>query len=595
MKDKFKTLIAEVKNSYDIVDYFRGAGFQLQQNGVNKWKTLCPFHKEKTPSFIINESFQNYHCFGCGVSGDLISFVQSYENLDFMGAIRLLAEQKNIEVDILDDDDSPRVDYNSLKKILKVAAKYYAHLFSKLPSNHAAKTEVTLRGLSLDKELTYGYAPNGNKLYTLLKKQGYSDDLIIQSGVCLKSKTGGLYDFFRGRLIFILTDKYGNPVGFTGRKLFEDDKLGKYVNSVDNAIFHKSKVLYNHSIARQTVKDANLIFIVEGQFDVASFIEAGYPHVVASSGTSLTQQHVNEVKKMLHGDGQIVLAFDGDNAGLEAVAKIFKNYPEIHEDTSVIVFPEGEDPCDYRLKHGNEAFREYVQQSVPIVEFMIRKARDKNDKTPVGQSKFLTEASSIVKTVTKKTLRESYIRLLSLESLTDIDTIRGIVAKAKPYEFNDVYPSTPPVIEEERDVNPTHHRFLELVGENTYFNLVARFINLGLRRKSWRAGIVKSRNLIPRELHDFVDELEGLKGKDRIFPELFDNDDLARFFMRDDYSTFDKFMTLEELREHYSYLHHALAHHKENITTEKKQKKIYSMLQQDESNSIAYLEKLLQA
>lgn len=598
MADKFKTLLAEIKNAFDIVDQFRLLGFPMQQNGVNKWKTLCPFHKEKTPSFIVNESFQNYHCFGCGASGDIISFTQHYENLDFMDAIRFLADQKGIEIE-LEEDNGKRVDYESLRNILKLSANYYCNKFNKLPEDHVAKEQITSRGLTYDNrdpnKVKYGYSPDGNTLRDFLREKGYSDDLIVQSGVCGISDNGVVYDFFRGRLMFILTDKYNKPVGFSSRKLREEDKRGKYVNSFDNDIFHKSKVLYNHYLARQNVKDSNIIYVVEGQFDVSSFVEAGHANVVATSGTALTQQHVNELRKLLKNDGKIVLAFDGDSAGLEAVSKVFKNFPEIHEDTEVVIFPEGQDPCDYRQEHGNEEFSNYIKKTVPIVEFMIRQVRAKYDSTAVGQSKFLSEASSIVKTVTKKTLREAYIRLLSIESFTDINTIRDIVKNAPEYQFNQTYEAVIEVEEEEEVSDLSNSEIFAKIESNNYFNLVARFINLGLRRKAWRGGLVRSRDLMPKELHPFIDEVEALNEREAIFPELFDNDELATYFMRDDYSPFDKFMSLEETKDQYTYLHRMLSEKKREIIDSKKRKKIYQMLHQDESNNIEYLKKVLEA
>lgn len=584
MVSDLKSTVASVKEACDIVDEFKKSGHHLKTAGVGKWKTCCPFHQEKTPSCIINESFQNFHCFGCGESGDVISFVSKTENLTFKEALTKLAEENNVEIDV---DDSSGVDYRTLYDIVSLSAKFYCSKFNDLLDDHAAKREIASRGLTFDNfdndAIKYGYAPAGNALYTFLSGKGFRDESIVESGVCRRSDKGFIYDFFRSRLMFIFTDRNGKPVGFSSRKLFDDDTRGKYVNSPESPLFHKSNVLFNHSLARKNTRD--IIFIVEGQFDVSAFVSAGLKNVVAASGTAFTRDHARECAKM---GEKLVFCFDGDSAGKKAAAKVFSSLPEFHSISYVVSFPEGVDPCDYRFIHGDEALRNFVESSqVSLVEFMILSEKDNHDMSSVvGRSNYVEKAASIIKTIKDRTLKDNCVKLLSLEALTPLSTVREAVSQAKDFNFGTFTNRTKE--EPQKDDN-----LVERVKMDDRFYASACFLSLGMTRKSWRESVVRSKDLLPKVFSNFVDNLDELSDRDVVVPEMFDDEKMANYLMSTDFSTFYKFMSMEELKNQFIYLHKELATMKEERKEKYTNTKMMELLS-NADDDIPYLRALLE-
>jgi DNA primase catalytic core len=601
-KPDFKTALASVKAAHSITDYMIGAGVQLKSAGGGKWKANCPFHRDKTPSFSVNEQFQNYKCWGCGKHGDIISFVVEYENLTFYEALTKLAEQKNISLTLNSGEQT--VDFKSLQKILKLSANFYCKHFDSLAESHPAKKEILDRGLTFDnldpEGLKYGYSPAGSSLYKYLSKQGFSDELLVESGVCRKSEKGEMYDFFRSRLMFVFTDRYGKPIGFSSRKLYDDDTRGKYVNSTESPLFHKSNVLYNHSIARKAAGDAGCVYIVEGQFDVAAFVKSSMANVVASSGTALTHNHLQECMKMIGGKGKLVFCFDGDEAGFKTVGKIFTNFPFVHDRAFVVQFPEGKDPCDYRLEHGSSGLQKFVENPVTLVEFMIRRAKLNHDITSVvGQANYVSEAASIIKSVTNLTLRESCIRLLSLESLTPVSVVRQAVDDAKPLVVNDEVevitdePISEPLLEKDEEKPELKVDLRALMNEDADVLLAARFINLGLTYKPWREALVRNRNLLPKVFDNFLDELDKHSDSTRVFPEMFVESEFADVLINGEFSPLYRFMDVNEMKHQFLYLHKLMKEREERKLKERIQAKIVSLLTTEDSNNLDYFRELI--
>lgn len=600
-KMDYKAAVATVKAAHDIVDYMRAAGIDLKPNGVGKWKGLCFNHKEKTPSLTVSDVFQNYKCFGCGVSGDIFAFAMSYENFSFPDALKKLAEAKNIELDVTPGEGS--VDFTSLQNIMKVAANFYCKKFDALPEDHVAKQEVSKRGLTFDNRrkewLRYGYSPAGNALTKYLKAQGYTEDLMVQAGLCRKNKdTGEVFDFYRSRLMFVFTDRYGKPIGFSSRKLFEDDQRGKYVNHGETPLFHKSRVLYNHVLARKASGPAKEVFICEGQFDVAAFLEAGLPQTVAASGTALTRDHVVECQKMVGPGGRLTFCFDGDEAGLATAAKVFLNFPEVHEEAHVVVFPPGKDPCDLYMEGGASALKDLVKKPLPLVEFMIVHTKASYDlDSLVGRSKYVGEAVRYIKSVPNLLLRDAAVRLLSAESLTPLDEVRAALEEAQAFTFDHWQEGRQDAPQQEEgegeEAAPETAALLELLAQEPHHNLAARFLSLGMGRPKWRSSVVRSKNLLPKTLHGFVDELAAHAETSTLFPELFQDQEVAAYLMGHDFATFYRFMDGEELREHFIYLHGLLQKHDAQMRARRKQEEVLRLLQQDGEGSLEYFRALM--
>jgi DNA primase catalytic core len=564
----FKASVAEVKLAYNIVDYIQSSGIKLKQNGATKWKGLCPFHNEKSPSFSVDEHFQNYRCFGCNASGDLISFVEKTENLEFFDAIRKLAEDKGIDLKLEASEDA--LDYKSLKACIKAAANFYLKEFKKLSEDHPARKQIKERGLSFGK-VRYGYAPEGRQtLYKHLKEQGFSDEIISKTGVCLQFKgEGELFDFWHGRLMFFITDITGKPVGFSGRKLYETDKRGKYVNSPDGPLFDKSSVLYNIDTAKKMIAETKSILVVEGQFDVSAYVEAGMLNVVASSGTAFTEKQAMICRRITGENGKIIFCFDGDSAGSNAAEKVFRNVPMIHSQAYVVSFPEGQDPCDYRLEHGDEALEEYTKKAAkPIVEFVLDLAKKDFDlDSSVGRSRYLEKAAQILKTVASISLRDAFVKKVALDSFTSVDIVREVVTKAEPLESGshaakpEAEVETRPVLIEETEVDLDE--VIKLIKDDALYNVSARIMALSLADSRFSSPLRQLLPIIPEELRRLAEEIgnithtEGETAK-ALIPEMFKNSELAAYLISTDLFPLSHMMDLESMKNHFKYLRKTL-------------------------------------
>ena len=445
----FRQVVGEVKRQYDLAEYIDTSGVSLKPAGTYSQKGLCPFHNEKTPSFNVDSRTQSFKCFGCGASGDLISYVQSTENLTFMDALRKLAEDKGIDLSALDrsSDAESSIDYQALRRCVRDASVFYWRNYKKLDADHDAVREVTNRGLERYRDrIPYGYAPRGRaELYSFLKDKGYSDEIILAAGVCSKSeKTGRINDFWSGRLMFFVQDAMGKNVGFSGRRLFEDDfKKGKYVNSPAGPLFHKSSVLYNHANARKALRgDNKTLYVAEGQFDVIAMDESGVEAVVAGLGTSFTKDQGGLCRRMVGDDGRIVFCFDGDKAGMNAAYKVFSSIPSIHSQSYVVVLPDGMDPCDYRMKYGSEALRGHItskSNQVPIVEHVLNIIAQEYDlEDPAASVRYVERSAPVLKTIASFALREQMIKKVSLDAFMSTSVVRSSVDKADPLTEDDV-------------------------------------------------------------------------------------------------------------------------------------------------------------
>lgn len=531
-KMDLKQAVAQVKSAYVISEYIRNSGVKLTASGPGKWKGLCPFHGEKTPSFTVSDHFSNYHCFGCGASGDLIKYAQETEHLEFMEVIKKLAEDKGIELEF-SRDDNDSIDYRSLRECLKESANFFAREYRKLAPEHRARKQVIERGLS-EKAMIYGYAPERRKaLYEHLKAKGFSDLIMQQAGVVTHwENTDSYSDFWSGRLMFVITDITGKPIGFSGRKIFEEDSRGKYVNSQAGPLFDKSSALFNVQNAKTPAAAEKEVYIAEGQFDVAAFIEAGVPQVVASSGTAFTAQQGGILQRLVGEKGNLIFAFDGDAAGTKAALSVFKNVPSIHSNSWVIQFPEGTDPCDYRLANGNESFRELLFKRTPLVEFVLETAKKDYDmNSELGRAHYLEYAASILKTIASNTVRELFIRKVALDALVEVNIVREQVSSSAPMEL-------PTGGESAQQSDPASHGeklelqdstdVLELIRERKTYALAARFLALAILEPELIQYLPKNKSRLPKEFSTVIDELVALEPGAPIIPEAFTDSKLVK-------------------------------------------------------------------
>ena len=526
-----KTAVAQVKAAYTLSDYVKSSGVRLTSSGAGKWKGLCSFHAEKSPSFSVSDDFQNYHCWGCGASGDLLKWVMETENLDFMEALRKLAEDKGIQLE-LDKTGDSSIDYRSLRECLKEAANFYAREYQKLPKDHVARKQVTDRGLS-ETGMIYGYAPEKRTaLYDHLKSKSFADDVMLQAGVVSKWEDSGKYsDFWSGRLMFVITDITGKPIGFSGRKLFEGDSRGKFVNSQAGPLFDKSSALFNIQNAKASAAGEKVVYVAEGQFDVAAFIEAGIANTVASSGTAFTQQQGAILQRLVGESGKVVFAFDGDDAGIKAALKVFKNVPGIHSSAWVVQFPKGKDPCDYRLENGNEKLKELAEAMVPLVGFVLETAKQDHDlRSELGRAQYLDYAVKVLVTISSNSLRGAFARKVALDTFSEVDSVKELMKKSPPLELSQETKSETIASEIPAELEDTVSvSILELIKVSEIYELAARFIALAVLDRELIQHLPKNKNKLPKEFSNFIDALVDFDKQSPIIPEAFEESDLVRY------------------------------------------------------------------
>ena len=370
-KIKERLSIEEVISSY----------IKLEPAGSNL-KAKCPFHSEKKPSFFVSPGRGSFYCFGCSASGDIFTFVEKFEGLDFRGSLKLLADKAGVPLEEFSKEETSEKE--RLYKIMEEATNYF---IGNLNTNKEALKYIIERGLEEKtiKEFRIGYAnPNWRELYFFLKKKGFSESEIEKAGLIKKTDKGGgninYYDRFRGRIMFPITDTIGRVIAFSGRVFPEiegDEKPAKYLNSPDTPIFNKSYVLYGLDKAKESIRKNNFSILVEGQLDLILSQQAGYRNTVASSGTALSESTVTRenavtalglVRRL---SNNIVLAFDGDKAGFKASLRAGRIAMSLGMDVKTASMPFGFDPADLILKKGKEAWKEAIKNSKHLIEFLM--------------------------------------------------------------------------------------------------------------------------------------------------------------------------------------------------------------------------------
>ncbi len=364
-------IIMQVREQTDIVDLVSGY-VQLKHSGANHLG-LCPFHNEKTPSFNVNSTRQIFHCFGCGVGGNVFSFLMRMEGLAFPQAVRQLAEQAGIEV----PKDEPneyelkrRNEREQLEQIYEVATTFYHQLLLNDPRAAQARGYIRRRGFNSEavRRFRLGYAPDGwDTLGKHLAQQGIDAEKAKQLGLIRTGKEGRSdYDMFRQRLLFPIDDMFGNVVAFGGRVL--DDSLPKYINSPESPLYHKSKVLYGLYQAKNDMRRQRKVVVVEGYFDHLALVQAGIENVVATCGTALTGEHATVLKRYVD---QVILLFDQDKAGQKACFRAMPMLLQAGLQVMTLSLPEGDDPDTCVNREGAERFAERLAQARSAVDYYM--------------------------------------------------------------------------------------------------------------------------------------------------------------------------------------------------------------------------------
>jgi DNA primase len=367
-----KAILDDIRFRNDIVDVI-DSYITLPRKGAVV-KTLCPFHKEKTPSFNVNQARQIFHCFGCGAGGDVFKFVMLYENVDFPSAIRILAEKAGIALQF-EKGAEPAGDKSLLFTIHEEAAALYHRFLMKDPLAQQARDYMKKRKLTsaVAEEFMIGYAPEQwDFLLKWAKDRGFPTDKLELAGLLVHKTEGGpanaWYDRFRNRVMFPIRNEQGRIVGFSGRTLVQDPKAAKYVNSPETPIFRKSHLLYALDKARREIVEKREAIVCEGQIDVIRCHQAGFKTAVAAQGTAFTEDHARILRRYTDG---VVLVFDSDEAGRNAALRATIIFMQAGLAVRIASLPQGEDPDSLILKQGPEAFERALQQAVPAIDFQI--------------------------------------------------------------------------------------------------------------------------------------------------------------------------------------------------------------------------------
>ena len=399
------------------VDEVIGEYLQLRNAGGGSVKGLCPFHDEKTPSFNVTPSRGLWYCHGCAEGGDVIKFVQKIDALSFAEAIEKLAGRAGIELRYEQGGYVPGQEHGQRRRLVdahRVAAEFFAQKLNGPEAEHARKF-LTDRGFEAKdaERFGVGYSPaSWEDLTRHLRGRGFSDAELLTSGLATQGKRGPM-DRFRNRLMWPIRELSGDVIAFGARKLNPDEDGPKYLNTPETPLFRKSTVLYGADLAKREIAQRRQAVIVEGYTDVMACHLAGVPTAVATCGTSFGEEHIKVLRRLIMDTesslGEVIFTFDGDAAGQRAALRAFGMEEKFATQTFVTVQPDGLDPCDVRLAHGDGAVRDLIARRVPLFEFAIRGVlASHNLDTTEGQLAALDEAAQIVAKIKNKGLRTRY-------------------------------------------------------------------------------------------------------------------------------------------------------------------------------------------
>jgi DNA primase len=403
----------------DAVDFAElvSARTELRRAGPARMEGLCPFHDERTPSFGIDPVQKVYHCFGCQASGDVFTFVQETEGVDFKGALELLAERYGVELQREQEDpreQERRRRRERLLELLKRTAGYYERYLWESSEAERAREYLKGRGLqeAMLREFRVGYAPSAwDRVLLASRRGGFSEQELYTTGLAQRSKQNGQpYDRFRGRIMFPLTDVRGRVLGFGARAMREDQKP-KYLNTSDNDVYHKGLHLYGADLARAHATKAGSVILCEGYTDAIALHQAGMRNAVGLMGTALTADQVGELARMAQ---TVLLALDADSAGQEAMLRASGLAAKRSLELRVVPLPEGADPADLIQRDGPQAIAEAVERSVPFVRFRVERVLANGDhSSPEGQDRMIDELRPVFAQLPEGAMRMELIRMAS--------------------------------------------------------------------------------------------------------------------------------------------------------------------------------------
>jgi DNA primase len=464
-------VLDQVRNAVDIVDVIDSV-VPLKKTGAS-WKACCPFHKENTPSFNVSSDRQRFKCFGCGVSGDVFKFIQLYDNVEFPEAVRKVAGRAGISLPERNapGDEARREERRALLSLHGEIAAYWRELLLHDRRAEPARRYMQDREIPLTwaKEFGLGYAPEAwDDTLQWARARKYPESLLLESGLIVKNDQGRVYDRFRGRLVFPITNDNGEVIAFSARILDPEAKAAKYVNSPETPVFTKSKVLFGHHRAKRAILDADRVVICEGQIDVLRCHAAGITHVVAPLGTAFTEEHARILRRATR---NVVLCLDADKAGQAATERAaqfllggesgLERLVQSDLGVQVVQLPPGHDPDSFIREHGGDAFRRLLEQPIGYLEFLIGLKLRQHADDPGGRRKTVEAVAAFLARVPNAAYRDQLLQQAATRLQTgpavlqeEMDRLRASARSAAPArpesaperrdESNGAGPSTPP-------------------------------------------------------------------------------------------------------------------------------------------------------
>ncbi|MFL0409670.1 DNA primase [Microbacterium paludicola] len=441
--------VEEVKARTNIADIV-GERVALRSAGVGSLKGLCPFHDEKSPSFHVRPQVGYYHCFGCGESGDVYTFLREMDHVTFTEAVERLAGR--IGYTLHYEDGGPAPETSGRSRLFAANAAAAEFFRGQLVSAEAepARRFLGERGFDAGAAAHFGvgYAPKGwDAMLKALTAQGFTRDELTTAGLVSTNQRGGVYDRFRGRLVWPIRDVTGQTIGFGARKLYDDDQGPKYLNTPETPIYKKAQVLYGLDLAKRDISrgDPKRVVVVEGYTDVMACHLAGVTTAIATCGTAFGSEHVTVLRRVMGDDsasGEVVFTFDGDEAGQKAAIRAFAEDGRFNAQTYVAVAPDGLDPCDLRLQRGDGAVRGLLDHRVPMFEFVIDRRIGGFDLRSVeGRIGALRSAAPIVAAIRDRMVRAGYERVLARKLGMEPRDVHGAVEQAARRASSDGAPS----------------------------------------------------------------------------------------------------------------------------------------------------------
>jgi DNA primase len=427
--------VEEVKRRTNLADLV-GNYVMLKSAGIDSMKGLCPFHDERSPSFHVRPALGYYHCFGCGESGDAFTFLQRMDHLTFAESVERLAARINYPLSY-EEGGFTREEGPNRARLLAANSAAAAFYVAQLASEEGAtgRTFLNDRGFhdAACAQFGVGYAPRGwDSLTKHLRELGFTPVELVQSGLVSEGQRG-VYDRFRGRVVWPIRDTSGQTLGFGARRLYEDDKGPKYLNTPETPVYHKSQVLYGLDLAKRAISRGHQAVVVEGYTDVMACHLAGIETAVATCGTAFGKDHISVMRRMMGDDSaaEVIFTFDPDEAGQKAALRAFSEEKRFTAQTYVAVAPDGLDPCDLRLHRGDEAVREMFLRKVPLFEFALKRAVARFNLNSVeGRVSALREAAPIVAQIKDPSLRPGYTRELAKMLGSDLATVQQAVRQS---------------------------------------------------------------------------------------------------------------------------------------------------------------------